>query len=171
MSNDLLRSGGIGQRPLYNLGGNFPIEPEALGSLLAQYLCQTEPELSIVRPEEVVAVMTPHIDHYRGAPVYASCARVLEAIPRPDLIVLMGTHHNEDAASLFHVDNRDMISPLGCAPCAIGAVEYLCSRFSHFPSFETTYAELDQEWSLEMTLPILQHRLSRFAASPEAISQ
>lgn len=155
---DFRLSGGAGCRHLYNRGQNFPLEDAELRGLMQHYLLESEPDVPVPCSERVTALMSPHIDHGRGCRVYASCARVLDQLPAPDVIVLMGTHHKASSRWLFHLDNRWMATPLGLTPCAMGAAARLKQLYPGLAPFRSAHAALDQEWSLEMPLPILQHR-------------
>ncbi|MCB0325909.1 MAG: AmmeMemoRadiSam system protein B, partial [Bdellovibrionales bacterium] len=93
--------------------GSIPRAPEPLIAEIEMLREAYESTVGPVDGENVVAVMTPHMDWHRGAPVYAQFSHLLHQLPRPDVIVMLGVAHRSARSGFVYAADRRYATPLG----------------------------------------------------------
>lgn len=143
-------------RPPKLAGLSYPVEPEALWTLLQDYLegAGALPQVHSDRTR-AVGLLSPHIDYPRGGHVYAQTwARAAHAAQEADLVILFGTdHHGSDP---FTLTRQSYATPYGVLPTAITVVDAVADVIGA----EEAYAgELRHrnEHSLELVAVWLHH--------------
>jgi len=104
-------------RPASHAGSAYAEDPARLRRQLQGYFhAGNGPEAAGAEPavanRALRAIVSPHIDPYRGGPVYA---RAYQRLPRQcpaDLFVILGTAHHR-MRQWFAVSRRDFATPLG----------------------------------------------------------
>jgi AmmeMemoRadiSam system protein B len=87
-------------RPPVLTGMCCPVEPVELGVFLDSYLQQPGNNKQ-KRPAAVKGIISPHIDYERGGNVYAKVwSQAKEALLGTELIVILGTDHNDIEANI-----------------------------------------------------------------------
>lgn len=108
------------QRPLVLADGVYPGDGQACAQMLAGY--GSEPSLPA---EEVVGLISPHIDYRRGGPVYAQVwGRAAAAALAADLAIIFGTDHYGGISSLT-LTQQNYATPWGPLPTARDVVDEL----------------------------------------------
>lgn len=105
-------------RPASFAGSSYASEPGKLRKELSDYFSSPKGPGAIraVSPgngRAVCAVVSPHIDPYRGGPAYAHAFKRLAEECDADLFVILGTSH-QPMENLFCVTRKDFETPLGC---------------------------------------------------------
>lgn len=141
-------------RPAAFAGSIYPAEERELRKTIDGYIRQAENRF----PDgtgEVLGLMCPHIDYHRGWRTYASAATILERVPAPDVIFLLGTSHS-GGDSLFQLTRKGFASPFGTIGNAREIVDRIASRYGEDRSFRDEYLQ-KREHSLELQVPFLAH--------------
>ncbi len=104
-------------RPAAFAGASYAARPDALRKELAGYFrspkgpgsLESDPDAS---GPPLCAVVSPHIDPYRGGPAYARAYRQIARQSPAELFVIFGTAHRP-MENLFSVTRKDFETPLG----------------------------------------------------------
>ncbi len=113
------------RRPIL-AGHSYPREPEDLRALLKRILDDGGEETPAPAPEELCALVAPHIELETGKAIYGRAYRAIRG-HKPRLIVLLGTGHSL-TDGLFSVTEKDFETPLGIARTDKRIVKELKSR-------------------------------------------
>ncbi|MFH0911985.1 MAG: AmmeMemoRadiSam system protein B, partial [Planctomycetota bacterium] len=105
-------------------------------------------------PGVVRGAIAPHIDYERGHDGYGQTYRELCSIPKPKVVVILGTAHRP-LAHRYSLTRKDFETPLGVLPNATAVTERL-ARSGEADLFEGEIAHL-YESSIELQVPFLQH--------------
>jgi len=130
-------------------GRCYPADTGELSTLLGQYFDWAE-KVSPKPPSEVSGLICPHIDYSRGADIYARIwFLVKEAVRKADLIVILGTDHNEGTGRIT-LTRQSYETPWGVIPTAGDAVQELVDEIGD----EALLCELNhrREHSIEAAL-------------------
>ena len=106
--------------------------------------------------DRVHTIIAPHIDYSRGGKTYGQVCNILEQIPMPDIVVLLGTSH-QYSKSPFILTNKAFQTPFGIMPSAyssINEIAELCKQEMAYDVFESEVVHR-VEHSLDLQLPIL----------------
>ena len=152
-------------RPAALAGLVYPSTRAELTAALEQFIHATERRAPSLHDQEIIAMISPHIDYRRGSQSYASAFTILEQIPRPDVILLIGTSHRP-STGVFHLTHKSFASPNGTLPAAEDAILELATRFGIDRAFVEQHLH-QREHSLELQVPWLLHRYG--AEAPPAI--
>jgi len=104
-------------RPAAFAGSSYPAEPDALRKELAAYFSSPKGPGPLEAGGDggvppLCAVVSPHIDPYRGGPAYAWAYRQIARLSGADLFVIFGTAHRP-MENLFSVTRKEFETPLG----------------------------------------------------------
>lgn len=139
-------------RPPVSAGGSYPEDPAALNRMLQDLLESVEVEPD---PEQIDAILSPHIDYARGGLTYAGIWKKASlSAAAADLVVLIGTdHYSENPITLTR---QNYATPFGVLPTDQEAVIALAAALGEEIVFE---GELFHrvEHSLELPLVWLHH--------------
>lgn len=119
-------------RPPASAGSAYPPDAESaallLGQLLEECARQSEPPALPAPAEDLRGILSPHIDYYRGGPVYASTWRLAApALRQAELVVILGTDHRGSDGTLT-LTRQSYRTPWGILPTDQPAVERLAAR-------------------------------------------
>ncbi|MCA9260210.1 MAG: AmmeMemoRadiSam system protein B [Planctomycetales bacterium] len=159
-------------RPAVHAGGAYAATAEALADQLSRH-CLSDAGPGVLPWEgageerkstnRLCAVMSPHIDLYRGGDTYAwAYDRVLDETDA-DTFVILGTAHTQ-LPSLFSVCRKDFATPLGRSQCDSDSVEKLLAVYARHagPRAAAHFADdfpHRQEHSIELQTLWLQYAL------------
>jgi len=119
-------------RPPASAGSAYPSDAGSaalmLGQLLEECARQTEPPALPAPAEALRGILSPHIDYYRGGPVYAGTWRLAApALCQADLVVILGTDHRGGDGTLT-LTRQSYRTPWGILPTDRPALERLAAR-------------------------------------------
>ena len=143
-------------RPPVLAGKCYPPDAAELGTYLQQYIEQLG-DRSLECPSDVKGLISPHIDFERGGCVYAEVwARAREAVKQAELVVILGTDHNEGEGKVTFT-RQNYETPWGMLPTACEVVDEFVSEIGEC-IFE---CELNHrgEHSIETAMIWLHHLL------------
>ncbi len=160
----------LDRRPAF-AGTVYPADPNALRELLDGWVALSdERSARCEQPgtrntlEQVVGVLSPHIDFERGSKVYADVWRFADtAVRAADLIVVFGTDHRGRAGSVTPTF-RNYRTPLGTSPTDIGVVNKLMNALGTGVALAQEPNHL-REHSIELAL-VWIHYLLHGATKP-----
>lgn len=141
------------ERPAALAGRAYAATRLDLSQELTRYLLDAGPAAKPVS-NAMIGLVAPHIDYRRGQVCYAKTYRFL-GHENHDLYILMGTSH-QYSDLLFHLTQKDFLSPLGSLRCNREFVQQLAQAYGYQRSFADEFLH-KQEHSLELQLPFLQH--------------
>ncbi|MFG0273425.1 MAG: AmmeMemoRadiSam system protein B, partial [Phycisphaerales bacterium] len=104
------------------------------------------------------AVVTPHIDYFRGWPNYAHIYGRMRVVDRPDRVIILGTNHFGRATGVTGCD-KGFETPLGLSPLDEEFVALLKRNLGDENTerlFEHRF-DHEREHSIECQVPWLQH--------------
>ena len=136
-------------RPAALAGAAYPLEREALSSLVHGYLNSYEAPQAA---RALACLVAPHIDYRRGGACYGAIYPRL-ADSQVDTYVLIGTAHQYSRGT-FHLCSKDFETPLGVHPCDMEMVTSIAHRYGIERAFADQYLHR-REHSLELQLPFL----------------
>lgn len=148
-------------RPAAYAGSAYYADAE----LLAKYIDEVcvGPVRGAVEPlgpgERPIAIVSPHIDPWRGAVGYGHAYAALAASLAPDVdtFVLFGTSH-APMREPFALCRRSFATPLGNAAADFGFIDALAERARGFDPYADD-SNHDREHSLEFQAVFLKHAL------------
>jgi AmmeMemoRadiSam system protein B len=144
-------------RPAYLAGRVYNENPVKLRDELLNYLAASGHN-SPYQTKNVISIMCPHIDFGRGYKGYAATYRVLEGIPRPDVIFLLGTSHQQCiSGGRYYLTKKSFETPFGTFPVQMEVLSDIVNRFGEVRSFSDEILHRT-EHSLELQLPFLALR-------------
>jgi len=109
-------------RPPTLAGSCYPTDPGE-ASVYLERLQQEASEGEHEPTDEVVGLVTPHIDYARGGHIYAKVwSRAKPALREAELVVILGTDHNEGEGRIT-LTRQDYETPWGKVPTAQDAVD------------------------------------------------
>jgi AmmeMemoRadiSam system protein B len=114
------------------------------------------------------AVVTPHIDYFRGWPNYAHVYGRMRVVDRPDRVIILGTNHFGRATGVTGCD-KGFETPLGLSPLDEEFVALLQRNLGDENTerlFEHRY-DHEREHSIECQVPWLQHVFGEGDAFPK----
>lgn len=152
-------------RPSPIAGSWYPSQPEALTWELNQYLDQAR-----VKPPggKVWGIVVPHAGYFYSGPVAAYAFKCLLGL-QPEVVAVISPFHHGHSASLLTTAHTAYQTPLGLIEIDIQAVAELDRRLRECLDEGLIPLSRDQEHSLEIELPFLQHVLGRFCLLPVMI--
>jgi len=133
-------------------GRSYPDKREELLAYFDQLFAKTLPPTI---NGDIQGILAPHIDYARGHKVYGEIYRYLPLTDK-ELVVVIGTCHGL-APNLWNISLKDFCTPLGILPCArelAGLVRANLLLNKHLDEWCHR-----AEHSIELQLPIIQHRL------------
>lgn len=148
----------LGERPPALAGRSYSANPETLRSDLVKLLVHPSPPTG-----KLSLLVTPHIDYHRGGACYGATFPHL-ARQKPDLILLLGTAH-QYSPHLFHLTDKELLSPLGRSPSARNIILQLAANYGEERAFADEILHR-KEHSLELQLPFLHHFLPEVPVIP-----
>ncbi|MCC8180491.1 MAG: AmmeMemoRadiSam system protein B [Planctomycetes bacterium] len=100
-------------RPAGSAGSAYEDDPIELAKQLDAMLAEApEPEQQVRTMTRPRGIISPHIDYLRGAPGYGQVYTLLNALPAPETVVVIGTAHMP-LSSRFSLCDKDFATPLG----------------------------------------------------------
>jgi len=117
-------------------GTVYPESPEALSNYFSELLNSLDSEkAATIAREEIVGVLSPHIDYPRGGAVYAetwnSAAR---SVQEAELAIILGTDHYGGSGEIT-LTRQNYASPFGTLPTATEIVEEFASAIGSEDAF------------------------------------
>lgn len=143
-------------RPPILAGSCYPEDPEVLKDYIQKCLDQVSDD-SGQETEDVVGLITPHIDYQRGAKIYAKVwSRARRSLEQAELIVILGTDH-VDGKGRITLTRQNYKTPLGVVSTAKDIVEEFADELGD----DAFASELNHrgEHSIESALIWLQYLL------------
>ena len=137
-------------------GSCYPEDPEVLKDYIQKYLDKV-PDDSFQETDEIVGVISPHIDYQRGARIYAEVwSKARKSMEQAKLVVILGTDHVDGKGSIT-LTSQDYQTPLGVMPTDKGIVEEFAGELGD----DAFVSELNHrgEHSIESALVWLQYLL------------
>ncbi len=102
-------------RPPALAGASYPVDPDALSTMLAGFVNAVEPP-SCPDQTAVRGIVSPHIDYDRGGPVYARTWQHAQAAVREaEVVVILGTDH-AGSPGMLTPTRQDYATPWGTLP-------------------------------------------------------
>lgn len=165
-------------RPASHAGGAYADDPGELREELAGYFSDKKGPGPIdphAQPngQALRAVISPHIDPYRGGPAYAWAYKRIVEHSDADVFVILGTAH-APLGQRFTVTRKDFETPLGTVRTDVRFLDRLVAAVASEPGgegldlFEDEFAHC-REHSIEFQAVFLQYVLGhrrRFAIVP-----
>lgn len=140
-------------------GRIYPTEPEELRRVIDQHLENTRFPAGAKIPEDICALICPHIDYERGWHSYGVTFHILEKAKPPDVIFLMGTSH-QAGSQPFIFTKKHFAVPGRTFSCDLEIVDALAKRYGNVRAFSEEVLHRT-EHSLELQLPFVAHRFQR----------
>lgn len=137
-------------------GSCYPEDPAALKNCIQKCLDQVSGD-SFQETDDVVGLISPHIDYQRGANIYARVwSKAKTALEQAELIVILGTDHI-DSKGMITLTRQNYETPLGVVPVAKKIVEEIADELGD----DAFASELNHrgEHSVESSLIWLQYLL------------
>ncbi len=112
------------------------------------------PRVNHEGPRNVVGLIAPHAGYRYSGPGAAHCYARLAADGRPDVLVIVGVNHGSRNALSAIQTSGGWETPLGVVPVE----EHMARRIADtLPELLDSATALEEEHSLEVQLPFLQH--------------
>lgn len=110
-------------RPATLAGRGYPDDPKELDRVFAEY--GKDDELNGWQPWTGKAIISPHIDYFRGGPVYSKVwRRAAAAIDEADIVLIFGTDHSGRAGGIT-LTQLPYATPYGILPTEPKLIEAL----------------------------------------------
>jgi MEMO1 family protein len=148
-------------RSASHAGGAYLADPSELRAYLeSECLAKATPRAPARMGERMVALVSPHIDPWRGAvgygQAYAALAETLA--PEADTFVIFGTSH-APMQRPFALCRKAFDTPFGAMPCDDEAMDRI-ARACHFDVYADEFNH-KREHSIEFQVVFLKHLLKR----------
>jgi len=143
-------------RPPILAGSCYPEDTEVLKDNIQKCLDQVSDD-SVQETDDVVGLISPHIDYQRGANIYAKVwSKAKKALEQAELIVILGTDH-VDGKGRITLTYQNYETPLGVIQTAKDIVEEFADELGD----DAFVSELNHrgEHSIESALIWLQYLL------------
>ncbi|RMG45450.1 MAG: AmmeMemoRadiSam system protein B [Candidatus Dadabacteria bacterium] len=139
-------------RPAALAGLSYPASKQDLEFEIDRYLACSKREIKGSKNEELIGLVSPHIDYRRGGVCYGITYSHLKG-HRHDLYILIGTSH-QYSELMFHMTMKDFATPLGILKCDKSFVTDLAKLYGYRRSFADELLH-KKEHSLELQTPFL----------------
>jgi AmmeMemoRadiSam system protein B len=133
----------------------YPREPDELRALVQTYLCGAvakEKADSTLERRELLCLIAPHIDYFRGGGCYGATYPRMAACDA-ELYIVIGTSHKYSPRT-FHLTAKDFACPLGTLVCDKVFVAQVANRHGAQRAFADEFLH-KREHSLELQLPFM----------------
>jgi hypothetical protein len=140
----------------------YKADPGALRADLAGYLekAQVEPR------KDVIALVLPHAGYEYSGPTAAWGVKTLGRSYKR--VVVVGPTHRLPMEDMFSVPRATHYeTPLGQVPLDVEFIE----RLLKYPLFQTVPGAFEEEHSVQIEVPLLQHKLGEFTLVPIVAGQ
>lgn len=155
-------------RPSPIAGKWYPGSAEALTQTITDYLNHSAP---CPIKGRAIGVLVPHAGYRYSGLVAAHAFRCLQGIA-PDIVAVVSPYHALHHAPILIADHDAYYTPLGEIPVDQAAVQDAIAHLHDDHGLDVARPKLDQEHSLEIELPFLQHCLAQpFTLLPVMIRQ
>ncbi len=136
-------------------GATYSADKELLQKEISSYLEEwykkdNIPKEKNLKPENLVCLVSPHIDYFRGHKTYGAAYANINC-GENDLIILIGTAH-QYSPRLFHLCSKDFATPLGIIKTDKEFTDSLASFFGKERAFADQFLH-KEEHSLELQTP------------------
>lgn len=128
-------------------GRGYAAEPQALRRELQDYIDKAPKTDQL---SEGVGLISPHIDYYRGGPVYAQVwQRMAKLARQAECVIILGTDHHSPTPGQMTLTRQDYATPFGVLPTDQSVVDALVDELGEDDLFVD---ELHHriEWSIEL---------------------
>ena len=140
-------------RPASLAGKGYPADPAELDEAFREY--GLADDLDGWQPWRGRGIISPHIDYFRGGPVYAQVWRRAEAAVREaELVLIFGTDHNGSPGSIT-LTHQPYATPYGVLPTDTGLIDALAEAYG--PEAFEQELHHKQEHSVELSAVWLHH--------------
>jgi len=140
-------------RPPSLAGRGYPADPADLAGTLGEY--GRDDNLSGWQPWYGRGIISPHIDYFRGGPVYSQVWRRAEAAVREaELVLIFGTDHNGSPGSIT-LTRLPYATPYGVLPNDLSLVERLAQAYGDEAFDQELHHQ--NEHSVELSAVWLHH--------------
>lgn len=140
-------------RPPSLAGTGYPADPKELMMAFQKY--GEGDELDGWQPWQGRGIISPHIDYYRGGPVYAKTWRRAEAAVREaDLVLIFGTDHSGSAGRIT-LTEKPYATPYGTLPTDLKVIASLAKAIG--PDVFGEELHHRKEHSIELSAVWLHH--------------
>lgn len=120
-------------RPPALAGPSYPADPAELSRHLQAFIEAGPP---VTEAESGRGVLSPHIDYYRGGPVYAQVwKRAAKLARQADCVVIFGTDHNSARPGQLTPTRQNYATPYGVLPTDQGVVDAIVSVLGEESAF------------------------------------
>lgn len=144
-------------RPSPIAGTWYPGSAQALSQTITHYLDQSQPCPISGR---VIGMVVPHAGYRYSGQVAAHAFRCLQG-QSPDIVAVVSPYHALHYAPILIADHDAYHTPLGEIQIDKAAVHDVIEHLHNDYAIEVARPKLDQEHSLEIELPFLQHSLDQ----------
>jgi AmmeMemoRadiSam system protein B len=142
-------------RPPASAGAAYPAEPSELAAYLQNFQ-NAHNGAPPARAEEVLGLVSPHIDFDRGGPVYAQVwGRAAAAARAADLAIIFGTDHFSEGFR-FSLTRQHYATPFGVLPTDTAIVDALAGALGEETAFAGELHHM-REHSIELAAVWLHH--------------
>ncbi len=140
-------------RPPTLAGNGYPADPVELDEAFQEY--GRGDDLNGWQPWRGRGVISPHIDYYRGGPVYAQVwHRAQAAVREADLVLIFGTDHNGSPGSIT-LTRKPYGTPYGVLPNDEALIDALAEAYG--PEAFEQELHHRREHSIELSAVWLHH--------------
>jgi len=140
-------------RPPSLAGLGYPADPHELDTVFQAY--GDGDNLNGWQPWQGRGIISPHIDYFRGGPVYSQVwRRTQEAVRRADLVIIFGTDHNGSPGQIT-LTQKAYATPYGVMPTDLALVNTLAETLG--PGAYTEELHHRKEHSVELSAVWLHH--------------
>ncbi|MBI3268257.1 MAG: AmmeMemoRadiSam system protein B [Planctomycetes bacterium] len=157
-------------RPACHAGGAYEKDPEKLRAQLDALFVHKDGPGAVrdgTRRDDLVGLVSPHIDLHRGGPCYAWAYKELAERSTAELYVIFGTCH-APTPGLFAMTRKAFDTPLGVVPTDQEFIDRVVARYPRADLFAGEFAH-QAEHSIEFQALFLQYLFGGkrpFAAVP-----
>jgi len=140
-------------RPPALAGLGYPVDPLELEAAFQAY--GEGDDLNGWHPWQGRGIISPHIDYYRGGPVYSQVwRRAQEAVRQADLVIIFGTDHNGSPGRIT-LTQKAYTTPYGVIPIDLAIVNTLAETLG--PEAYAEELHHRKEHSVELSAVWLHH--------------
>lgn len=140
-------------RPASLAGLGYPADPIELNAALKAY--SDGDDLNGWRPWRGRGIISPHIDYFRGGPVYSKIwLRAQEAVREADLVIIFGTDHNGSPGQIT-LTQKAYVTPYGVIPTDLNIINTLADTLG--PEAFSEELHHRKEHSVELSAVWLHH--------------